>query len=78
MNGERSAEGRSEVILELGTWKDFRADPVVEKETVKARAVSPAATVEAQNGGASASKPPLPPSRVATSPKADMDDEIPF
>jgi hypothetical protein len=63
-----------EVQLELGTYKDWRADPPEEKETVRVRAVSPAK--EAQNGPAPASKP-LPPSRVKMSPK-EMDDEIPF
>lgn len=65
-----------ELILELGTYKDWRADPPEEKETVRVRAISPAKTAEAQNGSAPTSKP-LPPSRVATSPK-EMDDEIPF
>jgi hypothetical protein len=65
-----------EIELSLGTYKDWRADPVVDKETVKVRAISPAKT--AQNGGAPQSKPPLPPSRTATSVKDDMDDDIPF
>ena len=58
----------------LGTYKDWREDPVVEKETVKVRAVSPA---KAGNGGVPASRPVLPPSRAATA-KKEMDDEIPF
>ena len=68
-----------EVEFYLGTWKDWRADPPEEKETVKVRAISPAKTA-AQNGGAPASKPPLPPSRTAASGGAnrDMDDDIPF
>jgi len=66
-----------EISLELGTYKDWRADPPEEKETVRVRAVS-----EASNGGAPASKP-LPPSRVpsskvTTSLKDDLSDEIPF
>jgi hypothetical protein len=64
-----------ELALELGTYKDWRADPPEEKETVRVRAISPAKTAEAQNGSAPTSKP-LPPSRVATS--KTMDDEIPF
>jgi hypothetical protein len=66
-----------ELALELGTYKDWRDDPPTEKETVRARAISPAKT-EAQNG--SASTKPLPPSLV-TSPKSTaeaMNDEIPF
>jgi hypothetical protein len=63
-----------EIELLLGTYKDWRDD--TEKETVKVRVISPAKT--AQNGGTSASKPPLPPSRVATSPKPDLSDEVPF
>ena len=68
-----------EVELYLATYKDWRADPPEEKETVRVRANSPAKTA-AQNGGAPASKPPLPPSRTAAvgSPKDDMDDSIPF
>ena len=56
-----------ELILELGTYKDWRADPPEEKETVRVRAISPAKTVEAQNGGVPASKP-LPPSKVVSRP----------
>lgn len=64
-----------ELALELGTYKDWREDPPAEKETVRVRAVS--LSPSAQNGSVPASKP-LPPSRVATSPKDDMDDAIPF
>jgi hypothetical protein len=64
-----------ELILELGYYKNWRADPPEEKETVVVRAISPAKTAEAQNGNAPASKP-LPPSRVAR--KDDLSDEIPF
>ena len=66
-----------EIELFLGTYKDWKDDPPVEKETVKVRAISPAKT-PTQNGGAPAvSKPPLPPSRVAPK-KDDLDDEVPF
>jgi hypothetical protein len=65
-----------ELALELGTYKDWREDPPVDKETVRVRAISPAPS--AQNGGTPASKPPLPPSRIAPPPKDDLDDEIPF
>jgi hypothetical protein len=62
-----------ELTLELGTYKDWRED--VEKETVRVRAISAAKT--AQNDGAAASKPPLPPSRTKSS-SDDMDDAIPW
>ena len=61
-----------EVQLELGTYKDWRADPPEEKETVRVRVPGK----DAQNGPAPASKP-LPPSTVKMSAK-DMNDEIPF
>jgi hypothetical protein len=64
-----------ELALELGTYKDWRDDPPTDKETVRVRAISP--DPRAQNGGAPASKPPLPPSTTAASRNA-MDDEIPF
>jgi hypothetical protein len=66
-----------ELVLELGTFKDYSADRdnPEEKETVRVRAISK--TAEVQNGSAPASKPPLPPIRMVGSPK-DMDDEIPF
>jgi hypothetical protein len=64
-----------ELALELGTYKDWREEPPTEKETVRVRAISPAKA--AQNGGAPANKPPLPPSRIASQ-RGDMDDEIPF
>jgi hypothetical protein len=63
-----------ELQLELGTYKDWRADPPEEKETVRVHTISPGKN--AQNGSAPASKP-LPPSAVLAS-KAEMDDEIPF
>jgi hypothetical protein len=43
---------------------------------VKVRAIS--ALTDAQNGGAPASKPRLPPSRTAAARKDDLDDEIAF
>jgi len=61
-----------EIELSLGTYRDWREKPPVDKETVKVRALSPAET--AHNGGA----PTLPPSRVVTLYKDDMDDAIPF
>jgi hypothetical protein len=66
-----------EIILELGTYKDWKEDPPVDKETVKVRAVSPAKSAAANGGAPAASKPPLPPSRTAPS-KDDLDDAIPF
>ncbi len=62
-----------EVQLELGTYKDWRADPPEEKETVRVRATTPG---KALNGPAPPAKP-LPPSTVKMSAK-DMDDSIPF
>jgi hypothetical protein len=41
------------------------------------RAISPAKKAEAQNGSVPANKP-LPPSRVATTLKDDLSDDIPF
>ena len=68
-----------EVEFYLGTYKDWKSDPPEEKETVKVRAISPAKTAVAQNGGAPTSRP-LPPSMVVTQAprKDDMDDDIPF
>jgi hypothetical protein len=66
-----------ELALELGTWKDWREAPPVEKETVRVRAISPGETTETQNGSVPASKP-LPPSRTATSVKDDLNDDVPF
>jgi hypothetical protein len=70
-----------ELTLELGTYKDWREDPPVEKETVRVKAISPRPGV--QNGGAPDSKPPLPPSRTAApggtaTLRGEMDDDIPF
>jgi hypothetical protein len=64
-----------ELVLELGTYKDWREDPPVEKETVRVRGVSSANT--AQNGSTAVTKP-LPPSRTAKALKDDLADEIPF
>jgi hypothetical protein len=59
-----------EIELSLGHYKDWRADPPEEKETVIAKALS-AKKPSAGNGDA---KPlPAPMSR-----RGDMDDEIPF
>jgi hypothetical protein len=65
-----------EIELSLGTYKDWRADPVVDKETVKVRAISPAKTAAGNSGAPS--KPPLPPSKIVATRKDDMDDSIPF
>lgn len=51
-----------ELALELGAYKDWRADPPVEKETVRVRAISPGKTAETQNGSL----------------KDDLSDKIPF
>jgi hypothetical protein len=65
-----------EIELLLGTYKDWESNPVVDKETVKVRAISPAKSAAA-NDGAPASKP-LPPSRTAVPDGRDvMDDDIP-
>jgi hypothetical protein len=64
-----------EIELVLGTYKDWRSDPIVDKETVKVRAISPAKTAEGNSGAAS--KPPLPVSKTATRAE-EMDDEVPF
>src|SRR5262245_10464711 len=64
-----------ELELYLDTYKDWRADPPEEKETVRVRAISPPKTGD-QNGGAPTSKPPLPSSKTAR--QDDMNDEIPF
>jgi hypothetical protein len=66
-----------ELILELGTYTDWRADPPEKKETVRVRAVSPAKAADAQDGGVPASKP-LPPSRTVASRKDDLSDDVPF
>jgi hypothetical protein len=62
-----------EIELALGTYKDWRDDPPTQKETVRARAISPAQT----GNGSTAAKPPLPISRTATTAQ-DLEDEIPF
>jgi hypothetical protein len=64
-----------EIELSLGTYKDWRSDPIVDKETVKVRAISPAKVGTGNSG--TAGKPPLPASKTA--PRAeDLDDQIPF
>jgi hypothetical protein len=65
-----------ELELVLGTYKDWRENPPVEKETVKVRAVSPA-KAGANNGGAAKVRP-LPVSKTVTSLKDDLSDDIPF
>jgi hypothetical protein len=70
-----------EIELALGTYKDWRSDPVVEKETVKVRAISPAKAGTGNSGAPN--KPPLPASKTvaqggAASLRSAMDDDIPF
>jgi hypothetical protein len=65
-----------ELELFLGYYKDWRADPPVDKETVKVRAISPAKAATG-NGGVPG-KPVLPPRRAVASKSDDMDDSIPF
>jgi hypothetical protein len=65
-----------ELELFLGTYKDWRENPPVDKETVKVRAISPAKATTGNSGVPS--KPVLPPSRVVASKTDDMDDAIPF
>jgi hypothetical protein len=64
-----------EIELQLGTYKDWKSNPPVDKETVKARAISPAKTTAGNSG--TVSKPPLPVSKTATRAE-DLDDSIPF
>jgi hypothetical protein len=66
-----------EIELALGTYKDWRSHPPADKETVKARAISPAKA--AQDGGVPAVSKPLPASIKSVAPRHDdMDDSIPF
>jgi hypothetical protein len=66
-----------EIALELGHYQDWKTNPPTEKETVVAKAISPAKTA-AGNSGVPASKP-LPPSIKAVAARPDdMDDSIPF
>jgi hypothetical protein len=66
-----------EIELLLGTYTDWKSKPPTEKETVKVRPISPAKTAAGNSG--TASKPPLPASRVAAAKyDDDMDDSIPF
>jgi hypothetical protein len=71
-----------ELELSLGTYKDWKSDPPVDKETVKVRAISPAKTPAADGGALTVSKPPARASRpgAAGGPSlpGDMDDSIPF
>jgi hypothetical protein len=67
---------QQEIVLELGTYKDWKCDPPEDKETVKVRAISPRKTTAGNSG--EQSRPALPPSRTAAAKKGDMDDEIPF
>jgi hypothetical protein len=73
---DSSAWHGKEIVLELGTYKDWKTNPPEEKQTVKVRAVSPAKTAVGNSGAPS--KPPLPPSRTAAARKDDFDDSIPF
>ena len=70
-----------ELELFLDTYKDWRADPPVDKETVKVRALS-SGTSAAQNGGVPAVSKPLPASRTAPggagSLRGALDDDILF
>jgi hypothetical protein len=63
-----------EVELSLGQYLDKKFDPPEPKETINIRAVSPAKP--GANG--SAALRPLPPSKVTTSIKDDLDDSSPF
>ena len=65
-----------EIQLELGFYKDWKSDPPDDKETVKARAISPAKP--ATNNSGELGRPVLPPSRTAAAKTDAMDDEIPF
>jgi len=65
-----------EIELLLGTYTDWKSRPPTEKETVKVRAISPAKTAAGNSG--TASKPPLPASRIATALKDDLSDDVPF
>ncbi len=66
-----------EIELYLATWKDWRADPPEEKETVRCR-ISPTSAAAANGSTPATAKPPLPPSRTAASKNDDMNDDIPF
>jgi hypothetical protein len=73
-----------EVELFLGTYKDYRADPVEEKETVRVRAAEPANAVTptpanpGANGGTPIDKSALPTGQTAAAKGDDMNDSIPF
>jgi hypothetical protein len=68
-----------EIELLLGTYKDWRSNPVVDKETVKVRAISPAKSATTNSGAPAASKPALPASRTAAATVTPpFDDDIPY
>jgi hypothetical protein len=69
-----------EIILEIASYKDWRSDPPVDKETVRARAVARTnvAHQAAPSGAPLPPSQPLPPSRVTPPRKDDLNDEIPF
>ena len=62
-----------EIQFVLGTYKDWKTDPPVDKETVKVIAVSPAKTAPGNSGAL-----PAPVSRVSPLLKDDLDDSVPF
>ena len=67
-----------EVELYLDTYKDWRADPPEEKETVTRACDLTRECGGAANGGTpTTTKPPLPPSRTAGK-NDDINDDIPF
>jgi hypothetical protein len=65
-----------EIELSLGSYKDWKSDPPVDKETVKARAVSPAKTAAGNSGTAGKALPPS--IKSAATLQNDLDDQIPF
>jgi hypothetical protein len=67
-----------ELELSLGFYKDWRSDPVVDKERVKVRAISPLKSAAANGGAKESGGPVLPPSRIVASKSDDLDDSIPF
>jgi hypothetical protein len=67
-----------EIELFLGSYKDWKSNPPVDKETVRVRAISPAKSIAANGGTPAEGKPPLPASRAAASLKDDLSDDVPF
>ena len=65
-----------EIVLELGTYKDWKTDPPEDKETVKVRAVSPTKTASGNSGAPSKLPPPV--DRTSTSLRDDLADDVPF